>query len=100
MRSYDAQSLRAVGRAIEIPFLLTLDRAGDRRLACRCAQCVDEMSGRPLLDPASVALDVKPVRIWSLGNYAVGIAFSDGHQSGIYPFATLRALQAAEAEDV
>ncbi|MFP4043058.1 MAG: P-loop NTPase [Rhodosalinus sp.] len=72
----------------------------DLRLACRCAQCVDEMSGRALLDPSTVPLDVTPVRIWSLGNYAVGIAFSDGHQSGIYPFATLRAMQAAEVEDV
>jgi ATP-binding protein involved in chromosome partitioning len=72
----------------------------DLRLACRCAQCVDEMSGKPLLDPASVPLDVTARRIWSLGNYAIGIAFSDGHQSGIYPFTTLRAMQAAEAEDV
>ena len=72
----------------------------DLRLACRCAQCVDEMSGRALLDPASVPLDVAPRRIWSLGNYAIGIAFTDGHQSGIYPFATLRAMQPAEVEDV
>ena len=72
----------------------------DLRLACRCAQCVDEMSGRALLDPASVPLDVAPTRVWSLGNYAIGIAFSDGHQSGIYPFTTLRRLEAAEAEDV
>ena len=72
----------------------------DLRLSCRCAACVDEMSGKPLLDPASVPLDVLPRRVWSLGNYALGLAFSDGHQSGIFTFGHLRGMQAAESEDV
>ncbi len=72
----------------------------DLRLACACAACVDEMSGRALLDPGRVPLDVAPRRLWSDGNYAIGIAFSDGHDTGIYSFAKLRAMTVAEAEDV
>jgi len=70
------------------------------RLACNCAACRDEVSGKRLLNPASVPLDVVPTRIWSVGNYAFGVAFSDGHDSGIYPLATLRGIESAEAEDV
>jgi ATP-binding protein involved in chromosome partitioning len=72
----------------------------DLRLACRCASCRDEMTGKPILDPDKVPLDVVPTRIWSVGNYALGIAFSDGHQSGIYTFPVLRGIESAEAEDV
>lgn len=64
----------------------------DLRLACRCALCIDEMSGRPLLDPASVRADVAPRRIGSVGNYALAIDWSDGHNSGLYAFDKLRAL--------
>lgn len=70
------------------------------RLSCRCATCRDEMSGKPLLDPDKVPLDVAPTRIWSVGNYALGVAFSDGHSSGIHSFAALREIEDAEAEDV
>lgn len=77
----------------------TID-ARELRLACNCAACRDEISGKRLLAPASVPLDVVPVRIWSVGNYAFGIAFSDGHHSGIYPLAALRGIESAEAEDV
>lgn len=72
----------------------------DLRLNCRCAACRDEMTGAPLLDPFNVPLTVTPTRIWSLGNYALGIAFSDGHSSGIYTFKALREMQNAEVEDV
>ena len=36
--------------------------------------------------------DVKPLRIESVGRYAIQIAWSDGHESGIYPFVRLREL--------
>jgi ATP-binding protein involved in chromosome partitioning len=62
------------------------------RLACGCAQCVDEWSGEGRLDPAAVPADVHPLRIESVGRYAIQIAWSDGHASGIYPFRRLREL--------
>ena len=62
------------------------------RLACGCAQCVDEWSGRALLVGEEVPQDVHPLQIDSVGRYAIQIVWSDGHESGIYPFRRLRAL--------
>ena len=64
----------------------------DLRLACRCALCIEEMSCRKLLDPKTVRPDVSPRVISSIGNYAIGIDWSDGHNSGIYSFDHLRSL--------
>ena len=62
------------------------------RIACACAHCVEELSGRPLLKPESVAPDVRPVGIAPVGRYAIQFSWSDGHDSGIYTFERLRAL--------
>ncbi len=72
----------------------------DLRLACRCALCVEEMSGRPLLDPKSVRPDVTPRTITSMGNYAIRFDWSDGHSTGIYSFAHLRAFGERRATEV
>lgn len=69
------------------------------RLACRCAQCVDEWSNDALLDPASVPQDVRPLRIEPVGNYGLQFEWSDGHGTGIYTYDTLWALaQPAEEQ--
>ena len=62
------------------------------RLACGCASCVDEWTGEERLDPASVAADVRPLRVTPVGRYAIQIHWSDGHDTGIYPFRRLREL--------
>ncbi|HSD78791.1 MAG TPA: DUF971 domain-containing protein [Solirubrobacteraceae bacterium] len=62
------------------------------RLACGCAHCVDEWTGAERLDESSVPADVHPLRIEPVGRYAIQIAWSDGHESGIYPFRRLREL--------
>ena len=62
------------------------------RLACGCAECIDEWSGEKRLDPAKVPEDVRPNRIETVGRYALQISWSDGHESGIYPFERLREL--------
>ncbi len=62
------------------------------RLHCRCAVCVDELSGAPLLDPDSVPEDVHPTSLELLGHYAIQPRFSDGHFTGIYSFELLREL--------
>jgi ATP-binding protein involved in chromosome partitioning len=62
------------------------------RLACRCAHCVEEMTGRPLLDESGVPADVRPLRIRSVGRYALQFDWSDGHDTGIYTFEYLRQI--------
>ena len=63
------------------------------RLACPCAACVEEMTGRALLDPAAVPQDVRPVSLSLVGTYGLRILWSDGHGTGIYTFERLRATQ-------
>jgi ATP-binding protein involved in chromosome partitioning len=62
------------------------------RRMCRCAACVDEMSGKPILDPAKVSDRVRPIEINPVGRYAVNIIWNDGHSSGIYTYEHLRAI--------
>src|SRR5262249_2612670 len=64
--------------------------ARDLRLACRCAQCIEEMTGKPLLDPATVPSSVRARAINLVGNYAMNVDWSDGHNAGIYNFRQLR----------
>ena len=65
--------------------------ARDLRLACRCAQCIEETTGKPLLDPQAVPQQIRARAINIVGNYACNIDWSDGHSSGIYNFRGLRA---------
>ncbi len=65
--------------------------ARELRLACRCAACVEEMSGRPLLDPSAVPLDVRPDAVSLVGAYGLRVRWSDGHDTGIYGFDRLLA---------
>lgn len=62
------------------------------RLACPCAMCKDEWSGKNLINPASVPQDLKLNNAQAVGNYAFAFAFSDGHGTGIYSFENLRGL--------
>jgi DUF971 family protein len=59
------------------------------RLACPCAACVEEMSGVPLLDPARVPSDIRPVTVALVGAYGLKVQWSDGHGTGIYTFQRL-----------
>jgi ATP-binding protein involved in chromosome partitioning len=61
------------------------------RLACRCAMCVEETSGKALLDPATVPETVRAKGIELIGQYAIQIEWSDNHSAGIFNFRDLRA---------
>lgn len=73
------------------------DRAGhegffaarDLRLACPCAACVEELSGRPILNPDTVPADIRPVSLALVGAYGLKVQWSDGHSTGIYTFERL-----------
>jgi ATP-binding protein involved in chromosome partitioning len=62
------------------------------RLACPCANCVDELSGRRRLREESIGKDVHPLTMEPTGRYAVRFHWSDGHSTGIYTYEHLRAL--------
>ncbi len=62
------------------------------RLGCGCAGCVDEMSGARTLDPAKVPADVDIASFEPVGNYALRLEFSDGHDTGIFDWQLLRRL--------
>ena len=57
---------------------------------CPCAGCVEEGTGRKILDAATIPADIRPVEIHAVGNYAVQFHWSDGHSTGIYTWQTLR----------
>jgi len=62
--------------------------AAELRGICPCAQCVDELTG-VRLDPTTVPADLTQNGVELVGHYAITIRFSDGHQTGIYPFSML-----------
>jgi DUF971 family protein len=49
------------------------------------------MSGRKLLDPATVPADIRPMSLALVGAYGLKVAWSDGHDTGIYTFERLLA---------
>ena len=69
----------------------TVYPARELRLRCKCAHCIEEMTGRPLLDPATVPENIRARSIKLVGQYAIQIDWSDGHSTGLYNFRDLRA---------
>ncbi|MCB9883801.1 MAG: DUF971 domain-containing protein [Planctomycetes bacterium] len=70
---------------------VTLD-ASTLRGDCRCALCVDEMTGVRTYGPDQVPRDVGYKDVALVGNYAIQMNFSDGHSTGIFTFRHLREL--------
>lgn len=64
--------------------------ARELRIKCTCANCQSEATGERLLDPKTVPEDLTVSDMHLVGNYGVGIHFSDGHTTGIYRFRELR----------
>ncbi|MBI2118579.1 MAG: DUF971 domain-containing protein [Elusimicrobia bacterium] len=62
------------------------------RIHCPCAACVDELSGKKVLDSKQVAPLIQGLNVNIIGNYALSIIFEDGHSTGIYPFKLLRKI--------
>jgi len=65
-------------------------KAFDLRAKCACAACISEVTGKRLVDVDRIPKDINPREILPLGNYAVGITWSDGHASGIYPYSMFK----------
>lgn len=86
--------LRSADNTVRIRWadqVLTIYKSRDLRLLCHCAGCVDENTGRPLLDPATVPDSIEPVDLEEVGNYGLRIRWSSGHGTGIFTWDRLRA---------
>lgn len=65
-------------------------RLNEVQKKCPCAQCVDENTGKRVVDENSIDPNVKAFLIQNVGRYAIRIKFTSGCSSGIYNFDLLR----------
>jgi ATP-binding protein involved in chromosome partitioning len=65
------------GRCVDLPYRYL-------RESCECAHCVHEITGQRLLDPAVIPTDIHIREMKLVGNYALRIAWSDGHDTGLF----------------
>ena len=77
------------GRVERLPFRFVRGR-------CPCAACVDEITGRRIVDVADVSVDVHPVNVTFSGNYALKVQWSDGHDTGLFTWDYLQQLRPDE----
>ena len=79
------------------------------RSECPCAGCRERRGDQSHAKPLTTPVPSKPsmlkivtsssneeqrlVRIWPIGNYALGIEWGDGHNTGIYPYTLLAQLR-------
>jgi DUF971 family protein len=62
------------------------------RQSCRCAACVDEFTGRQVLNKDSVSEMISAEEFSLTGNYALKIRWSDTHDSGLFTWDHLRSI--------
>jgi DUF971 family protein len=62
---------------------------------CRCARCVDEITGERILDLEGIDSEIAITDMKLVGNYALKITWSDRHDSGLYTWPHLRELCAS-----
>jgi DUF971 family protein len=50
------------------------------------------MTHAPLLDPKAVPDDIHALAVAAIGNYAITVDWSDGHNTGFFPYKTIREI--------
>ena len=53
----------------------------------------------PLLDPKNIPIDIHAEKVGAIGNYAIMVDWSDGHNTGFFPYTTIRELAAKKDSD-
>ena len=80
------------------------------RSKCPCASCAENRGesnhSKPLTGAAKLRVlsatveeELNLEKIWPVGNYALGMRWGDGHDSGIYTYTFLRELAAEACSD-
>jgi DUF971 family protein len=73
------------GHSAKLPLL-------ELRAQCMCARCVDEITGERIVDTDGIDPDIQIQELALVGNYALKIRWSDGHDTGLYTWPHLRRL--------
>ncbi len=63
------------------------------QLNCRCAKCVDEMTGERIIHESDISADARLLEVVTVGNYGVRFRWSKGCESGIYAYEYLEKLE-------
>ena len=69
------------------------------RFQCACAGCVDENTGKKRIVLEFIDPNVRPMKIEQSGRYALQFTWSDNHDTGLYTFARLRALDESDESE-
>ena len=67
-------------------------KSRELRFNCGCATCVDENTGKRLIEMKDIPEDIYPKGFRTVGRYGIQISWSDGHSTGIYTYNRLREL--------
>lgn len=62
------------------------------REKCPCANCVDEWTGANRIAPGSIPDTIRPLKLKSVGLYAIQFTWNDGHDTGLYSHEHLRKI--------
>jgi DUF971 family protein len=73
------------GLEVRLPFV-------PLRGQCMCARCVDEITGERIVDLDGIDPSIQIDALKLVGNYALKITWSDGHDTGLYTWSHLRRL--------
>ncbi len=65
------------GKSYQLPFKYV-------RGECPCASCIEEWSGRKILNLDTIPAEIQPKEMAFVGNYALKITWNDGHNTGLY----------------
>jgi DUF971 family protein len=68
------------------------------RAECMCARCVDEITGERILDVEGIDPEIAISAMELVGNYALKIRWTDGHDAGLYTWEHLRRLCEGKSE--
>jgi len=67
------------------------------RAECMCARCVNEITGERIVDVEGIDPEIAIREMQLVGNYALKICWSDGHDTGLYTWGHLRRLCEAKS---